>query len=76
MSLECEACDVRVGVSVHDLPEGISLGEVLQELVAMHADCETIIDLTGEPSDAEVTTAAPRGRRSPAASRSATPPTT
>jgi hypothetical protein len=48
MSLECEACDVRVGIAVHDLPEGLSLGEVLQEFMAMHDDCNTVVDLTGE----------------------------
>jgi hypothetical protein len=48
MSLECEACDVRVGIAVHDLPEGLSLGEVLQEFMAMHADCNTVVDLTGD----------------------------
>jgi hypothetical protein len=48
MSLECEGCDVRVGIAVHDLPEGLSLGEVLQEFMAMHENCDTVVDLTGE----------------------------
>ncbi|MDT7547538.1 MAG: hypothetical protein QOE99_3648 [Actinomycetota bacterium] len=48
MSLECEACDVRVGIAVHDLPEGLSLGEVLQEFMAMHDNCKTVVDLTGD----------------------------
>lgn len=48
MSLECEACDVRVGIAVHDLPEGLSLGELLQEFMAMHDNCKTVVDLTGD----------------------------
>jgi hypothetical protein len=48
MSLECEACDVRVGIGIHDLPEELSLGEVLQEFMAMHDNCNTVVDLTGD----------------------------
>jgi hypothetical protein len=35
-------------MAVHDLPDGLSLGEVLQEFLAMHDDCNTVVDLTGD----------------------------
>ena len=53
MSLVCETCKVRIGVSLDGLPAGWSLRDVVREFLEMHTDCKTVIDLTTERLPAE-----------------------
>jgi hypothetical protein len=53
VSLVCETCKVRIGVSLDGLPAGWSLRDVVREFLEMHTDCKTVIDLTTERLPAE-----------------------